>query len=225
MKRWHYILLAAAAVAAGGYVYLHRQSLGLFDGSVSPGESTSSAAPSAGDSSARPAHMDWRAVDRASDGFTVEMPGQATELRAPAYNETGATESVQMITASPGEQTIFAVTWEDNPPVARVNNHIPDRTLNMARDGMLARTQTTLLSESRVTFGGSPARDVTGRNMGGGILNARLIIAGDRLYTLMALFPSAGARREQDVVRFFNSFTPSRSRGIPSTMPSAPEKE
>jgi hypothetical protein len=224
VKRWQSILLAAALVAAGWYVYLHRQSFGLFGGESSPavGDATS---PDTAQSSAKPAHMDWRAVDRANDGFSVEMPGEPKEMQAPAYNESGGTDQVNMVLASPGEQTSFAVTWEDNPPVARVTDHVPDRTLNMARDGMLARTQTILVNELHITPGGYPARDIEARNMGGGLLDARLIFAGERLYTLMALFPSANARRQQDVTRFFNSFTPSRMAAIPATLPSASRQE
>jgi predicted Zn-dependent protease len=37
-------------------------------------------------------------------------------------------------------------------------------------------------------------------------MDARLIYAGDRLYMLVAAFPSARARRDQNVARFFNSF-------------------
>jgi len=42
-----------------------------------------------------------------------------------------------------------------------------------------------------------------------------------RLYTLMALYPNAASRREKDVKRFFDSFVPEASGGIPETMPSA----
>jgi hypothetical protein len=91
----------------------------------------------------------------------------------------------------------------------------------MARDGMLSRTQTTLTSETRTTPDGYPARDIAAANAGGGVLNARIIFTGERLYTLMALFPAASARREQDVTRFYKSFEITRSGKIPETVPSA----
>ena len=77
----------------------------------------------------------------------------------------------------------------------------------MARDGALGRTQTTLLSESRDNRNGYPSRDFSARNAGGGILNARLILAGNRLYLLIATFPAASARRDEDVNHFFDSFS------------------
>jgi hypothetical protein len=61
---------------------------------------------------------------------------------------------------------------------------------------------------------------VSAQNGNGGVLDARLIMAGNRLYVLMALFPSAGARRERDVTRFFDSFVPGHPT-IPETMPAA----
>ena len=116
-----------------------------------------------------------------------------------------------MIESTSNDDTIYAVTWQDDPPIARVNNSVPDRTLGQAQDGMLSRTQTTLMSQTRIVSGGYPGREILARNASGGILNARLIYAQlpgakGRLYTLMALFPTAGARHEEDVTRFFNSF-------------------
>ena len=53
------------------------------------------------------------------------------------------------------------------------------------------------------------------------MLNSRLICAGQHLYMLTATFPSMSARREQDVTRFFSSFTPTESPRLPETMPAA----
>jgi hypothetical protein len=77
----------------------------------------------------------------------------------------------------------------------------------MARDGALGRTQTTLVGESRGDCYGYPSRDFPARSASGGILNARLVLAGTRLYLLVATFPNAAARRDDDVNRFFASFS------------------
>ena len=63
------------------------------------------------------------------------------------------------------------------------------------------------MSESKNEITGFPAREFAARNVGGGVMNSRLIFAGSRLYMLIAAFPAASARRDQDVTRFFNSFT------------------
>ena len=221
MKRWHYIVIAAVGLAGFAYLYLHPGGLGLGSTWHTAGASGGSGSD-AGGAVGRPARMAWQTVDRPEDGFKMEMPSDPKDLQVPAYNEGGSSEPVKMIFANPDGDTTFAISWEDNPPVARVNDRAAGRTLDMARDGMLARTQTSLVRETRVApAGGVVARDIAAHNAEGGILDARLMYTGDRLYILMALFPSSNARREQDVIRFFNSFSPTRSRSIPETMPAA----
>jgi hypothetical protein len=210
MKRWHVIALVLALVGVGAYFYFYR--------GMRPGSRSGSGAGSEGAGSAQ---MTWQSISRPDDGFKVEMPAEPKETQVPAYNEMGGTEPVRLIYASPDPDTMFALAWGDNPPVARVNHRATDLTLDQARDGMLARTQTTLASESKILDQGFPARDITARNAGGGLLDARFVLVNDRLYTLMALYPSTNARHEQDVVRFYNSFTPS---SISTTLPSAPPK-
>jgi hypothetical protein len=112
-----------------------------------------------------------------------------------------------MLYSYPNQETCFAVSWADEPPVERANSDVPDKTLDMARDDAMQRTETTLVSETTLSQQGFPARDFSARNIGGGVFNARLILARKRLYMLTATFPSVDARREQDVIRFFNSFS------------------
>jgi len=226
MKNWPYIAALVVALCLGaGWAYDNREQLGLTryfslhhgnqdasDSSVdTPPASDATSSPGA----LKPATIEWRSLNNQSDGFKVEMPAGPKDAEAPAFNETGGTEPIKMLRASPGGDTVYAITWADNPPIARANNHRPDRTLDQARDGMLASTQATLVSETRITVSGFPGREISAHNSAGGILNARLIYipnnGNDRLYTLMALFPTPGARNEKDVTRFFSSFQPQRS--------------
>ena len=211
VKNWPYILIALIVLCGTAYlVYTDRQRLGLahFGGATSSGKSASQISPV---DETNPTPIQWRTLNRTADGFRIDLPPGSKEMDAPAHTESGGTEPVKMLYASPDGDTVFAVTWQDNPPIARANNNVPDRTLDQSREGMLARTQTMLLNESRITFGGFPGREILAHNASGGVLNARLIYVQnssnhDRLYTLMALFPTAGARREQDVTHFFDSF-------------------
>ena len=150
----------------------------------------------------------------------LTCPAEEKDRQVPAFNETGGTEMIRLLEASPTSDITFALAWEDNPPVARVNR-TPEHTLNMARDGMLARTETTIVSESRGFHRDYPSLDVLANNSGGGVLSARLVLVDRRLYTLMALYPTAAAHREKDVKRFFDSFVPETPGGIPETMPAA----
>jgi len=219
MKRWHILILGLIILAAAVYFYLNggfgsKGKLEALDGL--------GGASGLGGSGSRPPHMSWKTSTRPDAGFSVEMPDETKDIEVSAYNETGGTEPVKMIYAKPDGETTFAVSWEDNPPVARVNNRIPEKTLDAARDGMLALTHTVFDTETKATAGGYPARDVAAHNAGGGVLNVRLIYTGERLYTLMAMFPGSGARREQDVIRFYNSFSPSRVPG--EALPLAPPR-
>ncbi len=205
MKRWPYIVVVLILILGAAYVYRHRQDLGI----VSPagyggGESASTGLPS---SAPHPTPIKWQPVDRTSDGFKVEMPSGSSQIQVPAYNEQGSSEQVDMLYAYPDTETSYSVAWADNPPVERINSDVPARTLNMARDDAMKRTQTTLVTESEVSQQGFPARDFSARNLGGGVFNARLVLARKRLYMLTVAFPSASVRRDQDVARFFNSFS------------------
>jgi hypothetical protein len=208
VKRWHYFALAAVVVV-GSIAYARRDIL------ASLWQLRASRTASDSDSGRSSSGL-WRTVDRASDGFKILLPGDAKDLQVPAYTESGGSETVHMLMATPNGDSTFAITWQDNPPVMRISGHVPERTLNAARDGMLVRTQTTIVSQSLSTQRGNPTMDVLG-----GILNARLICAGNRLYIMMALFNSADAAQGQDVSRFFDSFSSSESTAIPETLPLA----
>lgn len=202
MKRWRTFVLLAVVIGVLFLVWRYRQVLGI------PGPS-SDAADQTGtidQTHPIPPHIVWQTVDRTPEGFKVEMPTDTSQIQIPAYNERGGAEQVDMITSYPDSEVTFSVAWADNPPVERVNGGSVEQTLDMARDDALARTQTTLVSETRGKVQGYPCRDFVGRNAEGGIFNARLILANTKLYMLITAFPAVSARRDQDVERFFDSF-------------------
>jgi hypothetical protein len=90
--------------------------------------------------------------------------------------------------------------------VERAASEDPEKTLDMARNGALGRTRTSLISESHGEIDGRASREFLARNAGGGILNRRLILAGTPLYKLIVTFPATGARHEEDLRAFFDSF-------------------
>ena len=220
MKWWQFIILVGIGVLGVGYVYLHRVDLGL----VRPASLNADNA-SGGDLASplpHPARINWEFLDRSPDGFKVEMPADSKQLQVPANNERGGIDEVKMILANANAETTFAVAWADDPPIARENDRNAGRILDMARDDAMERTQTSLTSEAKSTIGGFPARDFSARNPSGGVLNSRLIYASPRLYMLIAAFPSASARREQDVSRFFDSFAIVSQDRVLETLPAAP---
>jgi hypothetical protein len=165
--------------------------------------------------------LDWQQVDESAHGFKLEMPGDPKGVVVQATNESGDTEPVSMLEVKPDSERTYAIAWADKPPVARINELAPDRTLDQARDGALNNTNTTLISEIRSNPQGFPGRDVVAHNVGGGMLDTRLVYTGSRLYMLIATAPSAAARKEQDVTRFFNSLTIASNSELPETLPAA----
>ena len=206
MSRVHFIVLAGIALLGIGYVFMHRQELGLTAmHPVSADNRQDSKEPTG--PTAHHEYIVWQKVDRSAEGFRVEMPIDVKQIQIPAYNETGGTDLVNMIFSNPDAETTFSVAWADNPPVARVNKRSPGRTLQMAQEGAVARTQTTLTDEAASTTQGYPGKEFAARNPGGGVMSSRLVYAGSRLYMLNAVFPSVEARQDRDVNRFFNSFS------------------
>jgi len=204
VKRPVYVALGILVSGAVIYcIYMYRMDLGI----TWPAKTQSSESTGQSDSGPRPTSIEWKAVDRTPDGFRVQMPGGVDETQIPAYNELGGIEPVEMLIATPGPDTTFAVAWADHPPVERASSQNAEKTLDMARDGALARTQAVLTGESRNRMNGHPVCQFSARNDRGGILNARLVLAGTHLYMLIAAFPAPSARRDEDVNRFFDSFT------------------
>jgi len=158
------------------------------------------------DADLQPAPVSWHTVNRVQDGFNIDMPSDSSEIQIPAYNVSGGADEIDMIVATPNAETTYAIVWDDNPPVERASGEAVDRTLDNARDGALARTQSTLMGESRANYQGYPGRDFSGHNQSGGLFNARLILAKTKLYMMIVAVPAPSARRDDDVNHFFDSF-------------------
>jgi hypothetical protein len=204
VKRWKWLILVLVIAGLIYFGYKYRSLIGL-----------------GGSSSAQTAAMSWRTVTRSGEGFQIELPASPQLSQTQAANESGGNEQINLLVASPSAQTTFSIAWADSPPVVRVNGGAPERILTAARNQFLSRTQTTAVSESPTTVNGLSARDLVAQNSGGGVMDARLIVAGERLYMLTAAYPSMDARREQDVIRFYNSFKMTGNTQIPQFLPAA----
>ena len=215
MKRVYLSMAAILMLIGVVYVWGHRSQFSFLS-SWLPSHSNEGVIRTPAD-----AQAEWRPVDESSLGFKVEMPGDPNRVVVQASNETGSNEPISMLMVKPDANRTYAVAWADKPPVARMNDLVPDKTLDQARDGALTRTNTTLISEIRSNPQGFPGRDVVAHNVGGGILDTRLIYARPRLYMLIATAPSSAVRNEEDVIRFFNSFAIASNTQIPETIPAA----
>jgi hypothetical protein len=207
-------VLSVVVIGAIGYcVYAYRVELGIVKPTTGA-DAKDGKAPEVSqerlksEQSESPAPSEvWREVDRPDEGFTVEMPADVLESRVAAVMRRGAPEPVHAIEAAPYAGASFAVAWADNPPVARAAGEDAEKTMDLAQAGALARTQVTLMGESQVSIAGMAGHDFWGRNSAGGALNARLLVAGKRVYMLVASFPDSSGTHDADVSRFFNSFS------------------
>lgn len=215
MKRVYQAIAAVLVLIVAFYVWGHRRDYGFLR-DLLPSRTADGVIQTS-----RGQPLEWRAVDETSQGFKVEMPSDPQHVVVQATNETGSAEPISMLIAKPEPDRSYAIAWADKPPVARMNDLVPDKTLDEARDGALARTSTSLVSEVRNSTQGFPGRDVVAHNVGGGILDTRFVYAGTRLYMLIATSPSSAGRHEEEVIRFFNSFTISSNTQIPETLPAA----
>src|ERR1035438_10333087 len=96
MKRLQYFALGVIAIVLCWFIYVNRASIGL--GNL--GRSTATRNDSGMDGGGpahRPAKVAWQVVDRANDGFKLEMPADSKDLQVPAYNEGGGSEPVRML--------------------------------------------------------------------------------------------------------------------------------
>jgi len=215
MKRVLWYLVAILIVIGAVYVWGHRSEYSLLREWLPTRNSEGVILSGQGDK------LEWRSVDEARMGFRVEMPGDPKRITVLATTEAGTSEPINMLLVKSDPDRTYAIAWADKPPVARMNDLIADRTLDQARDGALTRSGTTLVTESRNTPQGYPGRDIVSRNIEGGMLDTRFVYAGPRLYMLTAASPSTGARHEDDITHFFNSFTIAGNTQIPETLPAA----
>jgi hypothetical protein len=215
MKKVYLYMIAILILIGAIYVWGHRNDFGLLREWLPTRQAEGII------DTARGVQAEWRPVDETSQGFKLEMPGDPKRVVVQATNEAGNTEPISMLLVKADSERTYAIAWAEKPPVARMNDLVPDKTLDQARDGALNKTNTTLVSEIRSNPQGFPGRDVVAHNAGGGVLDTRFVYAGARLYMLIATAPSASARHEQDVIRFFNSFTIASNTQIPESIPAA----
>uniref|UniRef100_E6PYH1 PsbP C-terminal domain-containing protein n=1 Tax=mine drainage metagenome TaxID=410659 RepID=E6PYH1_9ZZZZ len=214
MKKTYYLYaLLVVSAAAGYYVWEHWDSWQQSSFTI---VNSTAAVPSTTRST-----VSWHKEDKTSIGFLVEMPAEANQTTVQADSELGTKVPVQMLVAKPDANTTFGVAWEDNPPVARVNDLIPDKMIDAARDQALSATETTKVSEVRSAAQGYPSREITAKNANGGYMDTRFIYAAPRLYMLIATYTSAGASHEKDITHFFNSFQIVTSKQLPQSLPQA----
>ncbi len=140
---------------------------------------------------------------RSAEGrFTVLMPGEPKRQTQNADTPVG---KVEMVMFTAGTNKIgCAVSYADYPE-QMVNSTDPQKLLDGATNGAVANVKGKLVSESKMSFNGLPARNIVIEIPNKAFITARLILNGPRFYQLMFIAPTQ-KDHEQDISKFLDSF-------------------
>ena len=147
----------------------------------------------------------WTEFSSADGAFSVLMPGTPTEETQTEDTDLGPID-VHLFTFEKGE--VAYLVGYNVFPAAVVEAATPAVLLDSARDGQVETVKGTLVSETEITLGTYPGRDleiqVEGSD-GTSSLRSRLFMVGDRLYQLVVGGPK-GQSTSADTIKFLDSF-------------------
>ncbi len=147
----------------------------------------------------------WRSFQDPAGKFTVLMPGQPQQRRQQQQTRLGTLEIYTFAVEQPG-LSAHLVTYTDFPP-RFIQSADPNDLLDNGRDEVIRRVQGQLLSEERITLGGSPGRELKLRAPGELIIHSRIYLVNQRLYQLIVVTPESKAPNLSGSIRgFFQSF-------------------
>lgn len=146
--------------------------------------------------------VEWSKFTSLEGGYSVLLPAQP---------EIGS----QKVDTAVG-QTQYLATLLDGNSYYLIGyfDYAPGTTfsLDKARDGMVAAIKGTLISETMISLGGKPGRElkVFGKTSQGTefLICARTYDIGNRVYVLQFIIPQRedGSTNDEKMARFFNSF-------------------
>jgi hypothetical protein len=144
---------------------------------------------------------EWRTLEAPDGTFSVALPGDAIEENTPTKSVTGGSFVSHSLKVRTPRNAAYGCSWWEDPSL---RDRTAEQILDTARDGGLSGTNGKLLSEKRLMVHGYPARDIRAIARGNSAYDNRLVVVGNRLYTLLVLDVS-GKRDTENVERFFNS--------------------
>jgi hypothetical protein len=146
----------------------------------------------------------WQEFTSAEGRFRVQMPGQPVKKTQQAPNPLGGQLTFHMFAYEvPRDEYGFVVGYNDYPPLP------PDRVQavldGVTKGNVQGNAGSKLISETRITLGSYPGREVTIDAGGKGTIRQRNYLVGNRLYQVMLV---KGGRRPsaEAAEKFFSSF-------------------
>ena len=149
----------------------------------------------------KPAY-EWHTLVAPDETFSVSLPGNAVVVDKPTESVTGGSFIGHSFKVRASKDAVYACTWWEDP--SRPKDQTAEKTLDVARDGGLAGTSAKLLSENRLTLNGHPARDIRAIARGNAAYDNRIVVVGNRVYTLLVI-DSRGKHDNESIEKFFNS--------------------
>ena len=145
----------------------------------------------------------WLRMESKGGRFAVSMPGRPTDSTKHVNASYGPVE-VHISAVSLGD-TAFVVMYSDYPS-EYLKAQDSKAILDDARDGAVANTQGTLLSELLITRDGNPGRDIKiSVAEGKATSQDRLVLVGRRLYQLIVV-TTVSRSNSPAIERFRDSF-------------------
>ena len=140
----------------------------------------------------------WELVKPDNLGFSVELPGN------PEFKEENGDDGGKIRTyAVRSSAAAYDVTIWDLPEGATTPENV-SQFLDNFRDSTLDGISAKLRTEAKIEIGGHPARDVTADVMGM-VWRGRMVIAGNRLYQVVAIVSKASEHSET-TEKYLSSF-------------------
>jgi hypothetical protein len=145
---------------------------------------------------------EWHTLEASDGSFSVSLPGDAVQVDTPAKSVTGGSIISHSFKVRASKDAAYGCSWWEDSSSPR--DRTAEQILDTARDGGLSAANVRLISESTLTFQGHPARDIRGIAHGVAAYDNRLVVAGNRLYTLLVVDVS-GKHDSESIEKFFNS--------------------
>jgi len=125
----------------------------------------------------RIAAYEWRTLAAPDGTFSVSLPGDAVTVDTPTKSVTGGSFISHRLNVRASKDAAFGCSWWEDPSRPR------DRTAEQILD---------------------TARDIRGITHGNAAYDNRIVIVGNRLYTLLVI-DTSGRQDTESIERFFNS--------------------
>jgi hypothetical protein len=143
----------------------------------------------------------WHTLEAREGAFSVSLPGVATEEDKPMKSATGGSFTSHSYNVKASKEAAYGCSWWEDPTF---KDRTAEQILDNARESGLSGVNGRLLSEKQLTVQGHPARDIRAVARGKAAYDNRLVLVGNRLYTLLVLDVS-GKHDDKNVEKFFNS--------------------